>query len=360
MRWIVLSILVALAAPVRSKALAFRDATVVVAPLLTLPKANVIVRDGLIVDVAPGAEIPPDAEIVDGTGLTVYAGFIDGRSTLGLPSDTKRPLESLRQAEGEKPDFTKEAPPTMEQANRKGLRPDFDTSAALNVSEAEAKKAHAGGFTIAVVALGDELLAGRAAIVTLTGGPKRNALLSGAGAMMGSFRTYGEGYPGTTMGTIAHLRQLFMDVRHARTLKDSYKPGAPRPAVDPAIEALQPVLAGEIPLFIEANSDRDILRAIRLAAEFQLTIGITGGAEAGRVADELHKRNIPVVLGLKLSKEAKPKEGEDVPDALRKERGRIREEEIDTALRLHEAKVRFCFSTQGLASSTEALGAIQT
>ena len=121
MRWIALSILVALAAPARSRALAFRDATVVVAPLLTLPKANVIVRDGLIVDVGPGAEIPPDAEIVDGTGLTVYAGFIDGRSTLGLPADTKRPTESQRQAEGEKPDFTKEAPPSMEQANRKGV-----------------------------------------------------------------------------------------------------------------------------------------------------------------------------------------------------------------------------------------------
>jgi imidazolonepropionase-like amidohydrolase len=361
MRWIALSILVAFAAPAPAKTIAIQDATVVVAPLITLEKATIVIRDGLVVDVAPDAAIPPDAEVIDGKGLTVYPGFIDGRSTLGLPADTKRSIEAQRVAEGEKPDFTKEAPPFMEQANRKGIRPEFDTVSALNIGEAEVKKAHAGGFTVAVVAPAEELLSGRPAIVTLSAAPRRNALLNGAPMMLGSFHTYGDGYPGTTMGVMAHLRQLFMDAQHVRRVHEAFKPGDPRPAVDPAIEALQPVLRGEIPLFMEANTDREILRAIRLASEFGIKLGITGGAEAWRVADELHKRNIPVVVSLKLPKEPRKKDAEadDEPEKLRKEHERLRFEEIDNALRLHEAKVRFCFSTQGLASPADSLPALQ-
>jgi imidazolonepropionase-like amidohydrolase len=359
MRWIVLSLLVGFQASPRAKALAIRDATVVVAPLITLERASIVVRDGLIVEVGTDAEIPPDAEILEGKGLTVYPGFIDGRSTLGLPADTKRPPEALRLAEGEKPDFTRVAPPSMEQANRKGIRPEFDTPAALNLTEAEVKKAHEGGFTVAVVAPVDELLSGRPAIVSLSAAPRRNALLAGSPAMIGSLHTYGEGYPGTAMGVMAHFRQLFRDAQHDHRIRESWKPGDPRPPVDPALEALQPVLRGEIPLFMEANTDREILRAIQLSQEFGFKLGITGGSEAWRVTDELHARNIPVVLSLKLPKEPKKKDPEEEPGKLRTERERLRNEEIDNALRLHQGKVHFAFSAHGLATPSESLRALQ-
>src|SRR5204863_4241034 len=107
----------------RAKTLAVKDATVVVAPLLTVERATILVRDGLIAEVGPDVEVPAEAEVIDGRGLIVYPGFIDGRTSLGL-GDTKRAPEAQKLAEGEKPDFSREAPPTMEQANRKGLRPE--------------------------------------------------------------------------------------------------------------------------------------------------------------------------------------------------------------------------------------------
>ncbi len=339
--------------------IALRDATIVVAPMLTIEKGNVILADGLIADAGPDAEIPAGAEIVDGKGLVVYPGFIDGRATLGLP-DLKRTPEALRLAEGEKPEFAKEAPPSMEQANRKGLRPELEAAEVVAVTEDLAKKAHAGGFAVAVVAAAEEILSGRACAVTLSGAPRRNALLKASTGIHASFRSAGEGYPGTTMGAIAHLRQALLDAGHYRKVWEAYKPGRARPAVDPALEALQPVLRGEVPLFFEADTDKEILRAIALSEEFGFKLAITGGQEAWRVADTLRDRQVPVVLSLRLPREPeRKKDDEDEPEKLRKERERLRHELADNALRLHEKKVRFCFSTHGLPAPGDALASLQ-
>src|SRR5436190_6220551 len=127
MRWIILAVLLGLAPAEGPGPLAIKNATIVVAPGQSLEKATVLLRNGLIEDVGVQVDIPRDAQVLDGSGLTIYAGFIDGRSSLGL-SDTKRSAEQQKLAEGIKPDFTREAPPHMEQANRKGLRPELDAA----------------------------------------------------------------------------------------------------------------------------------------------------------------------------------------------------------------------------------------
>jgi imidazolonepropionase-like amidohydrolase len=349
-------VLAALGAPGAAPAYAIRNATITLAPFFTLEKGTVVLRDGLIADVGPDVEPPPDAETLDGTGLFVYAGFIDGRTTLGLP-DTRRPPEARRAAEGEKPDFTRDAPASMEPANRKGLRPELDAAELVHLSEADARKAHAGGFTAAVVAAADEYLSGRGAAITLSGAPRRNALLRATTGLHASFRSYGDGYPTTLIGVMAHLRQVLLDAAHYPKVWEAYRPGRPRPAVDPALEALQPLLRGEVRLFLEADSETEIHRALDLAAEFGVRLVLVGGASAGRVAALLRERDVPVVVSLKLPREETPDPAE--PEKLRRERERLRGEQIDSALRLHEAGVPFCFSTAGLASPAEALEAVR-
>jgi imidazolonepropionase-like amidohydrolase len=361
MRWIALGLfsLAFAARPPAGRTVAIKDAMIVLAPLLEIEKGTVLLRDGLIAQVGAGLAVPPEAEVIDGKGLVVYPGFIDGRTTLGLP-DTKRPAEALKLAEGEKPDFAKDALPAMEQANRKGLRPELDAAALLNLAEADLKKAHAGGFTLASVAAANEYLSGTAALVTLSGAPRRNALLRGSSVAHAAFRSYGDGYPTTTMGALSHLRQAFADAGHYARLWDAHKPGRPRPAVDAALEALKPVLAGQARLFFEAETRQEIDRALALAAEFRLRAGIAGGSEAWRVADVLRARDVPVLLSLKLPKEPKPKDAEFEPEKLRQERRRLWKEPLLGVQRLHQAKVRFGFSTAGLASPAEALESVAT
>ena len=62
------------------------------------------------------------------------------------------------------------------------------------------------------------------------------------------------------------------------------------------LEALEPVIRGEIPLAIQANRASDLLAAIRLADEFKLKLVLVGAAEGWMVADELARRKIPVVV----------------------------------------------------------------
>jgi imidazolonepropionase-like amidohydrolase len=355
MRWTVLAVLILIGAAEPAAPLAIKNATVVVAPGQSLEKASIVLRRGLIENVGAEIEIPRDAEVLDGTGLCVYAGFIDGRSTLGL-ADTKRSPEQQKLAEGAKPDFTREAPPHMEEANRKGLRPELDAAEIVQISLETARKAHAGGFTLARVAASEEYLSGRSAYVTLSGQPRRDALLRGSASLHGGFHSYPPGYPSTTMGVVAQLRQILHDGKHYSRVWTAWKPGMPRPALDPSLEALQPVLRGDVPLCLDADTDRDILRALALADEFGIRIEIAGGQEAWKLAGPLKTHGTPVLLTLNVPKEPeKKKDAEPEPARLLEERERLRLEQIRGARVLHEKKVRFCFSSIGLASPGDLL-----
>jgi imidazolonepropionase-like amidohydrolase len=361
MRWTLLALLLAFSPADAPKAIAIKNATIVVAPGQVLEKASVVLRHGLIENVGVQIALPRDAEVLDGLGLTVYAGFIDGRGTTGL-ADVKRSIDDQKIAEGDQPDFSREAPPHMEQANRKGLRPELDAAEILNISEEAAKKAHAGGFTVARIAVADEFLSGRSALVTLSGRPRRNALVRGNVALHGGFHSYlAGGYPSTTMGDMAQLRQVLHDARHYSKVWTAWKPGMPRPALDAVLEAIQPALRGDLPLCFNAGTDREILRALALADEFSLRVEIAGGDEAWRLTGPLKTHGAPVYLTLSVPKEPeKKKDAEPEPARLVAENERIRKEHIDCARVLHEKRVRFCFSSVGLASAADALPNIAT
>ena len=66
-------------------AVAIKDARVVTVSGEELPKATVVIRNGLITDVGTGVSVPGDAWVIDGNGLTVYPGFIDALSSWGIP-----------------------------------------------------------------------------------------------------------------------------------------------------------------------------------------------------------------------------------------------------------------------------------
>src|SRR6478736_6802075 len=48
-------------------------------------KGDVLCRDGVIVAVGPGLEVPADAEVIDAAGKYVFPGFIDPHVHIYLP-----------------------------------------------------------------------------------------------------------------------------------------------------------------------------------------------------------------------------------------------------------------------------------
>src|SRR5262245_52207703 len=77
-------------ADLRPRVFAIRDARIVTEPGKVLDKATVVIRDGLIEAVGAEVKTPADALVMDGKGLTVYAGFLDAMSTWGFDAALRR------------------------------------------------------------------------------------------------------------------------------------------------------------------------------------------------------------------------------------------------------------------------------
>src|SRR4051812_48565096 len=70
---------------------AITNARIVTVSGPTIEKGTVVLRNGLIDAVGANVSAPADATIIDGTGLTVYPGFTDALTNLGLPAQPARP-----------------------------------------------------------------------------------------------------------------------------------------------------------------------------------------------------------------------------------------------------------------------------
>src|SRR5215475_6769253 len=73
-------------------AIAIRNAKIVTVSGPVIAKGTVVVRNGLIEAVGENVNVPADAAVVEGDGLTVYPGLIDALSTVGQPAAAAVPV----------------------------------------------------------------------------------------------------------------------------------------------------------------------------------------------------------------------------------------------------------------------------
>lgn len=272
---------------------AIRDAKVVTEPGKELAKATIVIRDGVIQSVGADAKTPPDALVIDGSGLTIYPGFIDAGSTWGV--DT-----TLRRSEAGAPevvDYAAEALATTKPDNRKGVTPEFETSTALKVDDDTADNWRKQGFTARLAAPEASYIAGQSAVVSLSGAAPRETVIRTPVAQHAGFRAGGGGYPSTLMGTMAHLRQTLLDASHYARLKEAYEKHGigRRPPIDPALTSLQPMLKGELPVVVEVDTRDSIHRALDVCEEFKLQPILFGATDAWKAVDRLQAQKIPVI-----------------------------------------------------------------
>jgi imidazolonepropionase-like amidohydrolase len=94
------------------------------------------------------------------------------------------------------------------------------------------------------------------------------------------------------------LREILDDARDYAVNKVAYNARSRRDYARGRLdlEALQPVLKGQVPLAIQANRASDLLSAIRLADEFKVRLVLIGAAEGWMVARQLADAKVPVVV----------------------------------------------------------------
>lgn len=247
-----------------------------------LDSATVILRDGRIAAIGRGIAIPPDATVVDAKGKWVTPGLIHAGSSLGI-----RLTDSGAQEE------------TQEDVVLGEVKASFNVAEAIDPASMTIPVVRAEGVTTALTMPLEGLIPGQAVVIDLAGDRLEDMLVRSPAAMIVDLGQGGKtGGGGSRAGALFRLRLILRDAKEYAQRKEDFRKAQIQPLAAPApeLEALQPVLAGELPMLVIANRRSDIASALRIAKEFSLRIVIWGGAEAWQIAPDLALAKVPVVL----------------------------------------------------------------
>jgi imidazolonepropionase-like amidohydrolase len=333
---------------------AITNARVVTVSGPIIERGTVVIRNGLISAAGADVHAPPDARVIDGTGLTVYPGLIDAYTDLGLPEPSPSPSPATGLAA-----FLPLPSPSPRGPNSTqppGLQPEVMIEDVLRTGGAEIESSRSIGITTALTTPRTGVWMGQSALINLSGETPQQMIVRSPVAMHVGFTPLRGIYPGSLMGVFSTLRQMMLDAQRYRDSLAIYERnprGTRRPDTDRSLAALIPVVDGRMPVVMLANTEREITRALDLASEFKLRLIIAGGREADRVAERLAKQNVPVLLSLNLPKRTTPAIAEADPEPMRVLRERV--EAQQTAGKLAKAGVRFGFQSGSLTDMTELI-----
>jgi imidazolonepropionase-like amidohydrolase len=339
-------------APVAASAqsYAITNAKIVTVSGATIDKGTIVVRNGLIDAVGANITPPADAQVFDATGLTVYPGFIDALTTLGLAQAT--PGAGRGPGGGFQTAPTTVPTPSSNSNYPAGLRPEDSSFEDIRAGESQFEASRNAGFTTALTVGRTGIFNGQSAVIDLAGENVAAMVVRPEFAEHVSFVTIGGGvYPQSLLGTFAALRQMFLDAKRLQELQRQYEAnpkGMRRPDADKSLEALFPVVNGKMPIVFNANSEREIIRAIDMINEFKLNGIIAGGQESWKVADRLKASNIPVLLSLNFPKRTTAGSPDADPEPL--ETLRLRADTPKGPAKLAAMGVKLAFQSGGLTS----------
>lgn len=297
--------------------LAIVNGTVRTAAGPVIERGTVLIRGGRITAVGADLPAPAGATIIDAAGKIVTPGFIESSTNLGI-------VEIPLSAEGTADQSTTDP----------GLSAAFTVVDAFNPFSTAIPVTRVDGITRALVVPAGtrHLLLGQAAVFDLLGDHGAASVTKSPAAMMAVLGEAGAGVAGGSRASaMLRLRELLQDAvdfhRHRAAWNTGQRRDYARGRLD--LEALRPVILGELPLAVSANRASDLLAALRLADEFKLKLILVGAAEGWKVAADLARANVPVIV--------KPLTNIPTFDAL----GAT----LENAARLHRAGVQVALSS---------------
>ena len=264
----------------------------------TIERGTVVIRDGVIEAVGASVTPPADARVVDLSGKTLVPAFIDLTSSLGLPQPTAGRGGGGRGGVPAVPAVFGQPPETTTEERIVGLEPDRVIAEELNLSATDARTSRDQGIGAVLVAPARGLFRGLSALVPMRDDTASRWIVKTPVALHVGYQTVPGQYPGNLLGVIAYQRQAFYDAQRHAMVMDRYKAnprGVPRTAHNAELEALVPVVKGEMPAFIAANAENEILRALALAKEFNIKVTVVGAVEGFRAINALKSARPPVV-----------------------------------------------------------------
>ena len=267
---------------------------------LTIPNGYVAVSGDKIAKVGPMEERPShwEGETLDAAGGHILPGFIDAHCHLGMFGD----------AVGFEGDDGNEATDPC--------TPHLRAIDGVNPLDRCFEEARAAGVTTVLTGPGSaNPISGQFAALKTTGKWVDAMVVKAPVAMKLALGenpkcVYNERHetPVTRMATAAIIREnLRKALEYGEKLeKAEADEEEDKPEYDAKLEALLPVVRGELPVHIHAHRADDIATGVRIAKEFGLKCVIVHGTEAHRIPELLEQEEVPVITGPCLGDRSKP------------------------------------------------------
>jgi imidazolonepropionase-like amidohydrolase len=244
-----------------------------------IENGTLVIADGVIKAVGARVAVPPGATIVDGKGQWVTPGLVNAATRLGLVEISG--VEDTNDARARGADQVAAA---------------LEPWKALNIDSVLWAPAREQGITSVVTMPTQGLIAGQAAMVD-TAPSASVAVRLAPVAMRASLLDPDAGNTQSRAELVLRMRELLQDAAAFAGRRQAYETGDTRTFSTSRIhlEALGPVIRGELPLLVAVDRRAEILAALDLAREFKLRLIVLGGAEAWMVADRLAAAKAPVL-----------------------------------------------------------------
>lgn len=270
----------------KSSTYAFTHATIVVNPTTILKDATLLISSGKILAAGPQVPVPKEAMVTNCQGKYIYPSFIDLFSDYGMPSLPKSQREF---------NYARPAQLTSNQKGAYGwnqaIRSDIAAANLFAVDEAKARNLREMGFGTVLTHQMDGIARGSGALVTLASEKENKVVIREKAGAVYSFNkgSSTQAYPTSMMGSIALLRQTFIDAAW-------YAKNASKEGLNLSLKNWNDNL--QLPQIFDANDKWNDLRADKIGDEFGLQFIIKAGGNEYQRIEEMVASKASFILPL--------------------------------------------------------------
>ncbi len=252
-----------------------------------IDKGNILIEDKRIKKIIEGDIDIIHEKAIDLQGAWVFPGFIDAHTHLGIHEENMG-FEGNDTNESTEP-----------------VTPHLRAIDAINPMDGCFKKAIRAGVTTVLTGPGSaNVVGGTFAAIKTYGNVIDDMIVKetvGLKVALGENpkRVYnGKGkMPMTRMGTAGLLREVLTKGKNYMTKKEIALEKGEFFETDIRLEALIPVLRGDIPLKAHAHRADDIMTALRIAKEFKVNITLDHCTEGHLIPEKIKESGAPALLG---------------------------------------------------------------
>lgn len=289
----------------------------------TIENGTLVIADGKIADVGTSVSIPQGVKTIDCTGMTIYPGMIDGGTQIGLVEVSSDPRTRDNNEIGD-------------------VIPHIQALTAVNPSSVIHPVTRVNGVTTALTMPSGGLFPGTAALINLHGytpdqmyaGFKGVVLNFPATGRRGRWdRRSDEDIKKAAEKELKQLNDVWAKAVQYHKI-DSASGGKDQPYY-PEMEAMLPVVRGEMKLLVNVNSANDIKSALEWIDKKGADAILCGAAEGWRVAKEIAEAGVPVITGPVLSNPTRDYDRYDRPYA---NAGIMQKAGVKVAIRTNEVE----------------------